>query len=196
MTDAQACARVWTLCLCALVLAALTGPVVVVLTPLAHATAPALTVVAAVLAAASSARMWPWWPCSPSPSGASSGRSARTAAASPPGSAAAASQHGTTGPCRGRPAWRYCGTIVAPTALKTESAYLTLVAILMNTICLRVCPWSCAVANVKYALSQNVVPSVALAPSAWSYAGPTFHTGKRALVPLRSYPLSWGSHHP
>jgi len=28
-----------------------------------------------------------------------------------------------------------------------------LVAILMNTICLRVCPWSCAVANVKYALS-------------------------------------------
>jgi len=52
MTDAQACARVWTLCLCALVLAALTGPVVVVLTPLAHASAPALTVVAAVLAAA------------------------------------------------------------------------------------------------------------------------------------------------
>ena len=51
MTDAQACARVWTLCLCALVLAALTGPVVVVLTPLAHASAPALTVVAAVLAA-------------------------------------------------------------------------------------------------------------------------------------------------
>jgi len=52
MTDAQARARVWTLCLAALALAALTGPLVVVLTPLAHATAPALTVVAAVLAAA------------------------------------------------------------------------------------------------------------------------------------------------
>jgi len=34
---------------------------------------------------------------------------------------------------------------------------LTLVAILTNTICLRVCPWSCAVANVKYALSLGVV---------------------------------------
>jgi len=50
-TDAQARVRVWTLCLAALVLAALTGPLVVVLTPLAHASAPALTVVAAVLAA-------------------------------------------------------------------------------------------------------------------------------------------------
>ncbi len=52
MTDAQARARVWTLCLAALVLCALTGPLVVPLTPLAHASAPALTVVAAVLAAA------------------------------------------------------------------------------------------------------------------------------------------------
>ncbi len=52
MTDAQAHARVWTLCLAALALAALTGPLVGVLTPLAHATAPTLTVVAAVLAAA------------------------------------------------------------------------------------------------------------------------------------------------
>jgi hypothetical protein len=52
MTDSQARARVWTLCLAALALAALTGPLVVMLTPLAHATAPALTVVAAVLAAA------------------------------------------------------------------------------------------------------------------------------------------------
>jgi len=34
------------LCLAALVLAALTGPVVVVLTPLAHASVPALTIVA------------------------------------------------------------------------------------------------------------------------------------------------------
>jgi len=51
MTDSQARARVWTLCLAALALAALTGPLVVMLTPLAHATAPALTVVAAVLAA-------------------------------------------------------------------------------------------------------------------------------------------------
>jgi hypothetical protein len=52
MTDAQARARVWTLCLAALVLAALTGPVVGLLTPLAHASAPTLNVVAAVLAVA------------------------------------------------------------------------------------------------------------------------------------------------
>jgi len=51
MTDAQARARVWTLCLAALVLAALTGPVVGLLAPLAHASSPALHVVAAVLAA-------------------------------------------------------------------------------------------------------------------------------------------------
>jgi len=51
MTDAQARARVWMLGLAALALAALTGPLVVVLTPLAHTSAPALTVVAAVLAA-------------------------------------------------------------------------------------------------------------------------------------------------
>jgi len=51
MTDAQARARVWMLGLAARALAALTGPLVVVLTPLAHASAPALTVVAAVLAA-------------------------------------------------------------------------------------------------------------------------------------------------
>jgi len=37
--------------------------------------------------------------------------------------------------------------------LRFESAYLTLVAILMNTICPRVYPWRYAVANVKYALS-------------------------------------------
>jgi len=52
MTDTQARARVWTLCLAALVLAALTGPLVTLLTPLVHASAPALTILAAVLAAA------------------------------------------------------------------------------------------------------------------------------------------------
>jgi uncharacterized membrane protein (DUF106 family) len=52
MNDTQARARVWTLCLAALVLAALTGPLVALLTPLAHASSPALTIVAAVLAAA------------------------------------------------------------------------------------------------------------------------------------------------
>ncbi len=52
MTDTQARARVWTLCLCALALCVLTGPVAGLLTPLAHASAPALTVVAAVLAVA------------------------------------------------------------------------------------------------------------------------------------------------
>ncbi len=35
MTEAQASARIWTLCLSALVLSALTGPVVGLLTPLA-----------------------------------------------------------------------------------------------------------------------------------------------------------------
>jgi len=50
--DAPARARVWTLCLAALVLGALTGPLAGLLTPLAHASAPALTIVAAVLAAA------------------------------------------------------------------------------------------------------------------------------------------------
>jgi len=52
MTDAQARARVWTLCLAALVLAALTGPLVGLLAPLAHASSTALHVVATVLAAA------------------------------------------------------------------------------------------------------------------------------------------------
>jgi len=52
MTDTQARARVWTRCLAALVLAALTGPVAALLTPLVHASAPTLHVVAAVLAAA------------------------------------------------------------------------------------------------------------------------------------------------
>jgi len=52
MNDTHARARVWTLCLAALVLAALTGPLVALLTPLAHASSPALTIVAAVLAAA------------------------------------------------------------------------------------------------------------------------------------------------
>ncbi len=51
MTDAQARAHVWMLCLAALVLCALTGPVAALLTPLAHASALALHVVAAVLAA-------------------------------------------------------------------------------------------------------------------------------------------------
>jgi len=52
MTDTQARARVWTLCLAALVLAALTSPIVTLLTPLAHASAPALPILAAILAAA------------------------------------------------------------------------------------------------------------------------------------------------
>ncbi len=52
MNDTQAPARVWTLCLAALVLCALTGPVAGLLTPLAHDPSPILHVVAAVLAAA------------------------------------------------------------------------------------------------------------------------------------------------
>jgi len=52
MTDTQARARVWTLCLAALVLAVLTGPIVTLLTPLAHGSAPALPILAAILAAA------------------------------------------------------------------------------------------------------------------------------------------------
>jgi len=52
MTDTHARARVWTLCLAALVLAALTGPLAGLLTPLAHASSTALTIVAAVLTVA------------------------------------------------------------------------------------------------------------------------------------------------
>ncbi len=52
MTDAQARAPVWTLCLYALILCALTGPVAALLTPLAHDSSLALNVVAAILAAA------------------------------------------------------------------------------------------------------------------------------------------------
>ncbi len=52
MNDTQARARVWPLCLAALVLAALPGPVAALLTPLAHDPSPILHVVAAVLAAA------------------------------------------------------------------------------------------------------------------------------------------------
>ncbi len=51
MNDTHVHAHIWTLCLAALVLCALTGPVAALLTPLVHASAPALTVVAAVLAA-------------------------------------------------------------------------------------------------------------------------------------------------
>ena len=52
MNDTHTRARVWTLCLSALVLCALTGPVAALLTPLAHASVPALTILAALLAAA------------------------------------------------------------------------------------------------------------------------------------------------
>ena len=52
MADAQARAHVWTLCLAALVLAALTGPLAALLAPLAHDSSLALHVVAAALAAA------------------------------------------------------------------------------------------------------------------------------------------------
>ncbi len=51
MTAAHARARVWTLCLAALVLCVLTGPVAALLAPLAHASSTALHVVAAILAA-------------------------------------------------------------------------------------------------------------------------------------------------
>ncbi len=52
MTNVQARARVWPLGLYALVRCALTGPVVALLTPLAHASSPALNVVAAALVGA------------------------------------------------------------------------------------------------------------------------------------------------
>ncbi len=52
MTDAQARAHIWTLCLAALILCALTGPVAAVLAPLAHDSSLALHVVAAVLVGA------------------------------------------------------------------------------------------------------------------------------------------------
>jgi len=51
MTDADARAHVWTLCLYALVLSDLIGPVAGLLAPLAHDSSLALHVVAAALAA-------------------------------------------------------------------------------------------------------------------------------------------------
>ncbi len=51
MNDTHARSHVWTLCLCALVLCALTGPVAALLAPLAHDSSLALNVVAAALAA-------------------------------------------------------------------------------------------------------------------------------------------------
>jgi len=56
MTTPRARTRVWTLCLAALVFCALTGPVVALLTPLAHASSPALPILAAILAATYVAR--------------------------------------------------------------------------------------------------------------------------------------------
>ncbi len=52
MTNRHARARVWTLCLAALVLTALTSPLAALLVPLVHTSAPALHVVATILAAA------------------------------------------------------------------------------------------------------------------------------------------------
>ena len=56
MTAPRARTRVWTLGLAGLALAALTGPVVALLTPLAHASAPALPILAAILVGAYVAR--------------------------------------------------------------------------------------------------------------------------------------------
>ncbi len=52
MNDTHARAHVWTRCLAALILCALTGPVAGLLAPLAHDSSPALTILAAALAAA------------------------------------------------------------------------------------------------------------------------------------------------
>jgi len=103
-----------TLCLAALALAALTGPVAGLPASLAPASSTALTFVAAALVGAT----WPSSSPSPSPSRASSGP-ARTATASPSRSAVAVPQRGTTGPRRGRTAGSYCSTIVALAVLTT-----------------------------------------------------------------------------
>jgi len=73
MTDAQARARVWALCLAALVLAAFTGPRVGLLAPLAHASTPALTLMVAVLAVAVLCVVRPRSPDQRSPSGGAKG---------------------------------------------------------------------------------------------------------------------------
>jgi len=112
MTDAQAC--VWTLCLAALVLCALTGPLVAVLTPLPPR--PPSTSWPPSSPPPSSARMWPSPPCSSSPSCASCGP-VWTARASPCGSAAAALGRGATSPSRDLRAWCYFSTTGAPTGL-------------------------------------------------------------------------------
>ncbi len=89
MTDTQARARVWTLCLAALVLAALTGPIAALLTPLALPPRPPFTSWPPSSPRPSSARTWPSPSCSSSPSCASCVL-VPTTAPSPPASATAA----------------------------------------------------------------------------------------------------------
>ncbi len=148
MNDTQARARVWTLCLAALVLAALTGPLAVLLTPLAHASVTALNIVAAALAAALVAPMWPSPSCSPAPSCASCGL-VWTATVSPPGSATA--PPGVVR--RAHPGASDRGAILVRRGLQRAADRGTIGP-------------------------RNVVPSVALAPKAWSYDRATIHTGK------------------
>ncbi len=116
MTDAQARARVWTLCLYALVLAALTSPVVGLLAPLARASAPALNVVAAALAAVLVGAYVVLPSYSSPPSCASCGL-VWTATLSPCGSAVLALWRNAASPSRGLRSWRYFGTMEAPTGL-------------------------------------------------------------------------------
>ncbi len=97
----------------------------------------------------SSARTWPSLSCSPAPSCVSCGP-VWTAAASPAGSAAAAL--GVVR--RAHPGASDHGAILVRRGLQRAA--------------------DCGTNGPR-----NVVPSVALAPKAWSYAGATFHTGKR-----------------
>jgi len=93
MTDAQAC--VWTLCLAALVLCALTGPLVAVLTPLPPR--PPFTSWPPPSPRPSSAPTWPSPPCSSPPSCASCGP-ARPTIGSPLGKLMGCPPRGTTRP--------------------------------------------------------------------------------------------------
>jgi len=148
MTDAHARARVWTLCLAALVLAALTGP--------SSASSPRWLTPPRRLSPSwppsspwpSSARPWPSPSCSPSPSCASCGP-ARPIIGSPVGERRTPSGSLPAGDDR-----PLSGPYSVELFLVLSSYYHS--------------------SNGPH----NVVPFVALIPQAWSYAKPPFHTGK------------------
>jgi hypothetical protein len=153
MTDAQAC--VWTLCLAALVLCALTGPLVAVLTPLPPR--PPFTSWPPPSPRPSSAPTWPSPPCSSPPSCASCGP-ARPTIGSPLGKrwdVPRVARHGPLSWFHRPRSMGPGGTIRGPTLGPHPPCRGPTEAI-------------------------SVGPTVVLGPKPWSPRGPSFHTGNWA----------------